>query len=78
MTDLLYLSRFAGAARELQGAIIINPYDIERSADAIKLALEMTAEEQSQRMRQMRLTVVRYNIFSWAAALLRTMATINH
>jgi trehalose-6-phosphate synthase len=74
----LILSRFAGASRELQGAIIINPYDIEKSADAIKLALEMTAEEQSQRMKQMRLIVVRYNIFSWAAALLRTMATINH
>ncbi len=74
----LILSRFAGAARELQGAIIINPYDIEKSADAIKLALEMTVEEQGQRMRQMRLTVVRYNIFTWAAALLRTMATINN
>ena len=74
----LILSRFAGASRELQGAIIINPYDIEKSADAIKLALEMTAEEQSQRMRQLRLIVVRYNIFSWAADLLRTMATLNH
>jgi trehalose 6-phosphate synthase len=74
----LILSRFAGASRELQGAIIVNPYDIEKSADAIKLALEMTAEEQSQRMKQMRLIIVRYNIFSWAAELLRTMATINH
>jgi trehalose-6-phosphate synthase len=74
----LILSRFAGAAKELTGAIIINPYDIERSADSIKLALEMTTEEQNQRMKQMRLTVVRYNIFSWAAALLRTMAAINH
>lgn len=74
----LILSRFAGASQELQGAIIINPYDIEKSADAIKLALEMTTEEQGQRMKQMRLIVVRYNIYSWAAALLRTMATINH
>jgi trehalose 6-phosphate synthase len=73
----LILSRFAGAAGELQGALIINPYDIEKSADSIKLALEMTTEEQHQRMRQMRLTVVRSNVFSWAAALLRTMATIN-
>ncbi len=32
----LILSRFAGASQELQGAIIINPYDIEKSADAIK------------------------------------------
>jgi len=73
----LILSRFAGASQELQGAIIINPYDIEKSADAIKLALEMSAEEQCQRMTQMRLVIVRHNIYSWAATLLRTMAAIN-
>ncbi len=72
----LILSRFAGASQELQGAIIVNPYDIEKSADAIKFALEMTSEEQSQRMIQMRLVIVRHNIYSWAATLLRTMATI--
>jgi len=73
----LILSRFAGASHELQGAIIINPYDIEKSADSIKAALEMSAEEQNQRMKQMRLEVVRNNIYSWAAKLLRTMVTIN-
>ena len=73
----LILSRFAGASQELQGAIIINPYDIEKSADAIKSALEMTKEEQNQRMTQMRMVIVRHNIYSWAASLLRTMATIN-
>jgi trehalose-6-phosphate synthase len=73
----LILSRFAGASQELQGAIIINPYDIEKSADAIKLALDMTKEEQNQRMTQMRLVIVRHNIYSWAATLLRTIAAIN-
>jgi trehalose 6-phosphate synthase len=73
----LILSRFAGASQELQGAIIINPYDIEKSADAIKLALEMSRDEQYQRMIQMRLVIVRHNIFSWAATLLRTMAAIH-
>ena len=73
----LILSRFAGASKELQGAIIVNPYDIEKTADAIKLALEMSIEEQTQRMKQMRLVIVRHNIYSWAATLLRTMATIN-
>lgn len=72
----LILSRFAGASQELQGAIIINPYDIEKSADAIKLALEMTAEEQNLRMKQMRQMIMGHNIYSWAASLLRTMATI--
>jgi trehalose 6-phosphate synthase len=73
----LILSRFAGASQELQGAIIINPYDIEESADAIKTALEMTKEEQNQRMKQMRQKIISYNIFSWASDLLRTMASIN-
>jgi trehalose-6-phosphate synthase len=73
---VLILSRFAGASQELQGAIIINPYDIEKSADAIKTALEMTREEQNQRMMQMRMVIVRHNIYSWAATLLRTMAAI--
>jgi trehalose 6-phosphate synthase len=72
----LILSRFAGASQELNGAIIINPYDIERSADAIKSALEMPEEEQTRRMTQMRLEIVRHNIYSWASNLLRTISAI--
>lgn len=72
----LILSRFAGAAKDLLGAVIINPYDIEQSADAIKLALEMTSEEQHQRMSQMRLEIVNHNIYLWAADLVRTMSSI--
>jgi len=73
----LILSRFAGASQELQGAILINPYDIEKAADAIKTALEMTREDQNQRMMQMRMMIVRHNVFSWAASLLRTMENIS-
>ena len=74
---VLILSRFAGASQELQGALIINPYDIEKSADAIKEALEMNKEHQIERMIQMRLVIVRHNIYSWAATLLRTMENIS-
>jgi trehalose 6-phosphate synthase len=73
----LILSRFAGASQELQGAIIVNPYDVEKSADAIKEALEMSKEEQTERMVQMRLVIVRHNVYSWAATLLRTMENIS-
>lgn len=72
----LILSRFAGAAKDLQGALIINPYDIEHSADAIKSALEMPVEEQHQRMSQMRQEVVNHNIYLWAANLIKTMSSI--
>jgi trehalose 6-phosphate synthase len=73
----LILSRFAGASQELQGAILINPYDIEKAADAIKTALEMSKEDQNQRMMQMRMMIVRHNVYSWAASLLRTMENIS-
>jgi len=43
---VLILSRFTGAARELADALLVNPYDIEQMADAIKIALEMDIEEQ--------------------------------
>ena len=72
----LILSRFTGASQEMKGAIIVNPYDIERTADAIKAGLEMTAEEQHQRMSQMRQQILRQNIYGWAADLLTTMANI--
>lgn len=74
----LILSRFAGASQELQGAIIVNPYDIEKSADAIKMALEMPKEEQYTRMKQMRQVIVGHNIYSWAATLLKTMSSIRN
>jgi trehalose-6-phosphate synthase len=73
---VLILSRFAGASQELQGAIIINPYDIEQMSDAIKTALEMPKKMQQKRMKQMRQEIVEHNIYSWAAGLLRTMVSI--
>lgn len=72
----LILSQFAGASHELHGALIINPYDIEKSADAIKTALEMPIETQQQKMKQMRRMVMSHNVYSWASAILRTMSSI--
>jgi trehalose 6-phosphate synthase len=75
---VLILSRFAGAAQELQGALIINPYDIEHTADAIKQALEMPKEQQHQKMKQMRRMIMNHNIYSWASNILRAMASIQN
>ncbi|MGB8489885.1 MAG: trehalose-6-phosphate synthase [Bacteroidales bacterium] len=73
---VLILSRFAGASQELTGALVINPYDIEKTADAIKTALEMPHEEQRRRMKSMRQRIVEHNIYSWAADIIRNMASI--
>lgn len=75
---VLILSQFAGASQELHHALIINPYDIERSADAIQAALEMPLELQQQKMKQMRRMVMSNNVYAWASAILRTMSSIQN
>src|SRR5579871_1720539 len=50
----LVLSCFTGASRELQDALIVNPYDTEELAEAIHKAVAMDARERRERMRRMR------------------------
>jgi trehalose 6-phosphate synthase len=75
---VLILSQFAGASHELHSSILINPYDIEASADAIYTALQMPVEQQRQRMKQMRRMVMSNNVYLWASSILRTMASIQN
>jgi len=73
---VLILSQFAGASRELKDAVIVNPYDIEKMADAICLSLRMEPEERSERMRRMRTNVHVYNIYRWAGKLIGELARL--
>lgn len=72
----LILSCFAGASKELQDALIINPYDIEQGADAIYHALNMDIEEKKSRMERMRKTVKEHNIYKWTADLITELTKI--
>jgi trehalose 6-phosphate synthase len=67
---VLILSRFTGAARELRDAIIVNPYDIASTAEAIAQALNMDVSEMVDRMRHMRRVVKEHNIYWWAGELI--------
>jgi trehalose 6-phosphate synthase len=67
---VLILSRFTGAARELQDALLINPYDVDQTAEAIRIALEMPPEEVQERMRRMRRVVRENNVYRWAGTLI--------
>jgi len=62
---VLILGEMAGTAKELGEAIIINPNNVEESANALKAALEMSESEQSKRMKKMRSRLKRYNIERW-------------
>jgi trehalose 6-phosphate synthase len=68
----LLLSPFTGAARELERAWIASPYDREGMADAWHAALTEPAEGRRERMRALRETVLRRNIFDWAIEVLDT------
>jgi len=73
---VLILSRFTGASRELRDAIIVNPYDIEATAEAIAQALRMEAGERAERMRRMRAIVKEHNIYWWASSLIGALCEL--
>ena len=70
LQGVLVLSRFAGAARELTEALIVNPYHVEETADALHRAATMPAAEQRERMASLRSTVREFNVFRWAGRML--------
>ena len=67
---VLVLSSFTGASREMQEALIINPYDTEGLASAIDRALTMPRNEQMERMKLMRAQIKENNVYRWAANIL--------
>ncbi len=71
---VLVLSEFAGAARELTDAVLINPYDTESFADAIRAAVEMEPADRRSRMERMRRSVAERNVYWWAANFLAAQA----
>ena len=73
---VLVLSRFAGAAREMPEALIVNPYDVEETADALQQALTMPPAEQRERMATLRSTVHEFNVFRWAGRMLSDAARL--
>jgi len=72
----LILSEMAGAAQELGEAIIVNPNNKEKVAQAIKRALEMPEEEQRERMTKMQERIRRYDINAWARDFLERLDQI--
>lgn len=73
---VLILSQFTGASRELKEALIVNPYNGEQTANAIKTALEMKVNEQKHRMRTLRETLKTNNVYRWSAELLKAIVSL--
>jgi trehalose 6-phosphate synthase len=71
---MLVLSRFAGAARELDAALIVNPFDFDGVAEAIVQGLEMPLEERLERWNAM-MDILKVNtLTAWRDNFLKTLA----
>ena len=71
---VLVLSTFAGAARELDGALLVNPYDLDGVADAIATATQMPLAERRERWRAMFDLLCTHDIAAWRHAYLTALA----
>jgi trehalose 6-phosphate synthase len=71
---VLVLSRFAGAAEQLREALLVNPYDIEGTASAIQLALQMPIEERRVRYEALMKIIRRFDVHWWCDSFLESLA----
>ncbi len=73
---VLVLSSFTGAARELEEAVLINPFATDSFAEALRQALEMDPEEARRRMRRLRSAVANQNVYRWAASIVDKLSEL--
>ena len=75
---VLILSEMAGAAAEMQEALLINPNNVEQFTSALKQALEMPIEEQRARFTVLQERLARYNVDKWAGDFMRALESKSH
>jgi trehalose 6-phosphate synthase len=71
---VLVLSKFAGAAEELEEALIVNPYDIDDMANAMQSALRMPLEERKERHSALISRIRRHDVAYWRRSFLEVLA----
>jgi hypothetical protein len=74
---VLILSCFAGAARELGEAVIVNPFDVEGMAEAILRGLNMPVGERKERWVAMMKVLERNDISAWRERFVRALSAID-
>ncbi len=70
---VLILSRFAGAARELRDALIVNPFDVEEVARALHHALIMSSEQRIARWRALMAVISANTVDTWRESFVQTL-----
>ncbi len=73
---VLILSRFTGSAEEIDGAVLINPFNVDGFVAGIRTALEMLPEERKRRMHRMRRQLHNSTIFDWLDSIIGSATEI--
>jgi trehalose 6-phosphate synthase/phosphatase len=75
-SGVLILSEMAGAAREMNEAVLVNPNHWAEIADALEQALTMPAAEQARRNQPIRERLQAYDAVGWANHFLSSLARV--
>lgn len=75
-TGVLILSEMAGASKELNDALLVNPNNISEIRKALVSALNMPKEEMQERMKAMRAVVFKFNIKHWVKIFMNRLADV--
>ncbi|MGB9808303.1 MAG: bifunctional alpha,alpha-trehalose-phosphate synthase (UDP-forming)/trehalose-phosphatase [Thermosulfidibacteraceae bacterium] len=78
LKGVLILSEFAGSARELGEAVLVNPNSINELTNALEEALELPESEQSIRLMSMRDRLKRYDVVKWGREFLNTLSLLRN
>ena len=71
---VLVLSRFAGAAEIFPEALLVNPFDTDETAEALRIALDMPLEERLERWHALMAAARKHNVVDWAVSFLNRLA----
>ncbi|WIY51919.1 trehalose-6-phosphate synthase [Devosia sp. YIM 151766] len=71
---VLVLSRFAGAAEIFPEALLVNPFDTDETAEALRIALDMPQDERQQRWQALMAAARKHNVDDWALGFLARLA----
>ncbi|HUE47168.1 MAG TPA: trehalose-6-phosphate synthase, partial [Aestuariivirgaceae bacterium] len=74
---VLVLSKFAGAAHQMEGALIINPYDCQAMGNAVHDALTMPREERIERWQKMMDRITRESLTWWRESFIDALCSVS-
>lgn len=70
---VLILSQFAGAAQELESALLVNPYDRDAVVDALRRGMQMSLAERLRRWKAMMAVLRKADVSAWRQAFVRAL-----